>query len=303
MKIGKYILWAVLFLLAAVAAGVGLYLYPAWKSAGAMEDRMSLSYKAFELEVELDREAIPAEQAQMFGILAGLTGIEEEALYRLSIKGGMEEDRIHFTVCPYGRTEPLFELYLSDDMKLINETMVYDAVRSHLAGRFGLLGYLMPVQEETVYLTLEQVEKLFGADLSAYTELRLQQARRSITAKEYFLLFAMMSREKQGEGYRFTLDTEEARLCFEVIYGGKADWARMELQAQNPADLLDKAGSAFPWLDQWLPGVEVRGLKSISLTLTPEERGTVTMPTNLASQEIVDTIAKLRGWIQETFGK
>ena len=292
----------ILFLLAAVIVGAGIYLYPAWKAARAMQDKMALPFRSFELEVELDRERVPADQAKMFERLAALTGIEEGALYRLSVRGGMEEDKVHLTVYPEGRTEPLFEFYLSDDMNVINETMVYNAVRSHLAGQFGLLEYLMPVQEETLYLTLEQVEQLFGTDLSGLAGFRLQTTDGSITAKEYFFLLAVMSREKQGEGYRFTLDTEQAGICFETAYGKEDTAVKLELRVQDPEDVLHRADNVLPGLENWLPGEGLEGLKSFSLTLEPGEGETITMPTNLAGQETIDTIAAIREWFQGTFG-
>lgn len=302
MKLGKYILRAVLFLLAALMIGAGFYLYPAWKAAKAVQDKMSLPYKAFELKVELDREEMPAEQTKLFGTLAKLTGIGETSFCRWTIRGSCREDRIHLTAWPGSREEPLFELYLSDDTDLINESMVYNAIRNHLAGQLGLLGHLMPVQEETLYLTLGQVEQLFGTDLSGLRELRLQTADRSITAKEYFLLLAVSSREKQGNGYRFLLDTKQAGICVEISLGQGDAAVRLECQIHNLADVIDRADSVLPWLEKWLPGEKMQGVKSLSLTLEPQESGEIVMPTNLANQNIIDTIAKIREWIQKTFG-
>ncbi len=300
----RYFLRAMLFLLAALLIGACVYLYPTWRAAKAMQDELALPYKAFALEVELDREQLSAEQAKMFGTLEKLTGIEEDALYRLTIRGGMEEDRVHLTIYPEGRTEPLFELYLSDDIDVINETMVYNAIRSHLTAKFGLLAHLMPAQEETLYLTLEQVEQLFGTDLSGLADFRLGAWDRRVNAKECFLLLAVMSREKQKDGYRFTLDIGQADICI-ALDGGGADRAmRLELRAEEPMEVLRKADRALPWLEKWLPGKEaqgMKGLKSISLTLESQEGRTITMPTNLADQDTINTISAIRQWFQETF--
>ena len=76
MRIGKFILRTVLFLLLAAVAGAGLYLYPAWKAAKALGDEMELPCKAFVLEVELDRDAVPREQEKM--LPTAFTGVNED---------------------------------------------------------------------------------------------------------------------------------------------------------------------------------------------------------------------------------
>ncbi len=157
-----------LFMLVAVIVGAGLYLYPAWRAAKALQDKIGLCYGSFALEVQLDREKLPEEQEKLFAMLARLTGIQEEAMYRLSMRGNVQEDKIHLMIYPYDATEPLAEFYLSEDINVINETMLYNAIRGKLTERVGLLDYLMPRQEETLYMTLEQVEQLFGLDLSAF---------------------------------------------------------------------------------------------------------------------------------------
>ena len=173
MRIGKFILRTVLFLLLAAVAGAGLYLYPAWKAAKALGDEMERPCKAFVLEVELDRDAVPREQEKMLGMLAKLTGIPEDAMYRLSIEGSAMEGKVHLLICPDGRTEPLIELYLSEDMSVINETMLYSAIRGNLTEKLGLLDYLMPRQEETVYMTLEQVAEEAGFSNANYLKMLL----------------------------------------------------------------------------------------------------------------------------------
>ena len=58
-------------------------------------------------------------------------------MYRLSIEGSAMEGKVHLLICPDGRTEPLIELYLSDDMSVINETMLYSAIRGNLTEKLG----------------------------------------------------------------------------------------------------------------------------------------------------------------------
>ncbi len=304
MRIGKFILRTLLFLLLATAAGAALYLYPAWKAAKALEDGMELPCKAFELEVELDREAVPQEQEKMLGTLARLTGTPEDAMYRLSVQGSALEGKAHLLIYPDGRAEPLVELYLSDDMSVINETMLYDAVRGNLTEKLGLLDYLMPRQEETLYMTLEQVEQLFGTDLSGIGDMGLPAPGKEIGAKEYFLMLAVMAREKSGDGYSFALEREQLSLGFDLADGGGAT---MRLRIEDPAQALAKADGLLSWLGKALPWEGpvregLQGVKSLSVTLTPQEGGSLTIPTNLVGQDTINILTNIRTWVQEAFG-
>ena len=287
MRIGKFILRALLFLLLATAAGAALYLYPTWKAAKALGDGMELPCKAFGLEVELDREAVSQEQEKMLGLLARLTGMPEDAIYRFSVQGSALEGKSHLLIYPDGRTEPLIELYLSDEISVINETMLYEAIRGNLAEKFGLLDYLMPRQEEMLYMTLEQVEQLFDMDLSGIGDMRLPAPGKEIRAKEYFLMLAVMAREKSGNGYSFALEREQMSLGFDVADGGGAT---MRLRIEDPAQALAKADGLLSWLGKALPWEGpvregLQGVKSLSVTLTPQEDGSLTIPTNLVGQD------------------
>lgn len=305
MKLGKYILRAVLFLLAAVIAGAAIYLYPAWKAAKTLQDKMSLPYSSFEGEIELDREKLPEEQRKLFGTLAKLTGIREDALYRLSIEGSMIGDKVHLLIYPQGNREPLFEFYLSNDMNVINEAMLYNVIRSSLTERFGLLEYLMPVQEEPQYMTFGQLEQLFGVDLSGFTDRIPFGKGKRVDAKEYFLMLAVMSREERADGYGFSLKAGQTEIGFDVPREGDNRPAGLRLQIQNLPEALEKGGKALSFLENRMPflnGGDLQAVKGFSLVLTKEAEGSITIPTSLVSQEIIETIAGIRAWVQETFG-
>ena len=304
MRIGKFILRALLFLLLATAAGAALYLYPTWKAAKALGDGMELPCKAFGLEVELDREAVSQEQEKMLGLLARLTGMPEDAIYRFSVQGSALEGKSHLLIYPDGRTEPLIELYLSDEISVINETMLYEAIRGNLAEKFGLLDYLMPRQEEMLYMTLEQVEQLFDMDLSGIGDMRLPAPGKEIRAKEYFLMLAVMAREKSGNGYSFALEREQMSLGCDVADGGGAT---MRLRIEDPAQALAKADGLLSWLGKALPWEGpvregLQGVKSLSVTLTPQEDGSLTIPTNLVGQDTINILTNIRAWVREAFG-
>ena len=140
----SYILPVILILLAAVVTGVGIYCYPKWKAAGRLQEGMTSACFSFELEVALDRQAMEAGQVEVLEKLARLTGFEEEAMFRFTVRGSVREDKIHGMFYPMGSEDPLIELYLSSDRDVINETLPYNTIRKNLVSRYGLLDYVMP---------------------------------------------------------------------------------------------------------------------------------------------------------------
>lgn len=301
MENRKQILWAVAFLLAAALTGACLYCYPAWKAAGIVQEKMDGSGFSYELQVELDWENQPAEQRKAFEILAKLTGIRKESLCRLTIKGGTQEDRIHMTIYPEGKTEPLAEFFFDNDSGVINETMLYNAIRGNLAGQYKVLEYLMPRQKEDLYMTLEQVEQLLGMDFSGIRDFRLAMADSEMTVKQYFVILMAMKREKQEGGYLFARETEAADLSIHVPSDSADSALVMRFRVQNPAEMIPKGEWLLSWIGIEMPDADFQALKSISVVLASDEEGTVAMPTNFVNQDIIDILSKVRAWLRETF--
>lgn len=301
MEKRKRILWAVAFLLAAALTGACLYCCPAWKAAKMLEDKMDNSGFSYELQVELDWERQPAGQRKAFETLAKLTGIREEALYRLTIKGRTQEDRIHMTIYPQGQTEPLAEFFFDGDSGVINETMLYNAIRGNLAGQHKMLEYLMPRQKENLYMTLEQVEQLLGMDFSGIRDFRLAMEDSEMTAKQYFVILMAMKRERQEGGRRFARKTEAADLSIDVPSDSGDSAVAMRFRVQDPAETLPKGEWLLSWIGIEMPDVDLHALKSISVALESDEDGTVAMPTDFVNQDIIDILSKVRAWLGETF--
>lgn len=301
MEKRKKILWTIVFLLAAVLAGACFYCYPAWKAAKILQDKMDNSGFSYELQVELDWESQPVKQRKALETLAKLTGIREESLYRLTIKGSTQADRIHMNIYPEGQTEPLAEFFFNDDSGVINETMLYNAIRGNLAGQYKMLEYLMPRQKEELYMTLEQVEQLFGMDLSSIRDFRLAMEDSKMSVGQYFVILMAMKRETWEDGHRFAGGTEDMDLSIDVPSDSGDSAMVIRLRVENPAETLSEGERLLSWIGIEMPDVDLHALKSISVALSSDEEGTVAMPTDFVNQDIIDILSKVREWLSETF--
>ncbi len=293
----------VLLLLAGIGAGICIYLYPRWRAAGNLQGSVAAARFTYELEIALDKGAMEAQQAEMMERLSKLTGFGEDALFRFSVKGSVCEDRIYALLYPMGAAEPLIELYLSNDMDIINETLPYNTIRKNLTTQHGLLDYIMPAERDAVYMTLEQVEELFGLDLGGLRDFALPMQGAELSRLKCFLLLLAMSEENgvygtdssEGAGGKASLRLipaeDEAALVtlrFEVKEPGEALGGR-----ENIVSLLGAERSL-----QLLPQLLLR-LESISGTVVLGEGGEIRLPDRLMDQEKVDMLIRIRDLIRK----
>ena len=323
---GKHVRRIMLLLLLAIAVYLGIRLYPVWKAAVYLAENMDFAHYTYELEVELDQEEMQREQGRLLEILAAVTGFEPEAMCRLTVRGSVWEDTIHALIYPGGMegvqaTEsPLIELYLGSDTDVVNETYIYNAVRNHLAEKVRLLGLVMPEQNEMLYMTLEQVEQIFGLDLKGVRDFSLQTDGEGIGAGQYFIMLALMSREKAAEGSSFTLETEQVGLEVTVPEGDSADTVsapilRLHMEQVHSmedggsteggfsgkilhsikelAGLDGKVDQIFSQMGFPVSGEQLAAVKSLSVTIEPGGNEII-MPTNFVNQTVVELISRIR---------
>lgn len=292
-------LWPVLAL--AIAAAVimiaGFYFYPVWKSAKVLEEKLDFWDCSYELEVELDRDQMEDGQNRVLEVLAELTGYELQAMYSPVIRGSIWEDKIHALIYPKGAAEPIIELYLSDDMVLINEAMLYNVIRSNLLGENTILSFLVPVQEGSAYMSLEQVEELFGIDLSSAREFRLPFDDNGLTAAEYFAGLSVMKHTRDESGDSFAAETEQAKLQLGLSGEGEAAVITVQFSVEEPAKVLEENTRLLTILGMKLPDERLRILKRISVDAVSGEGQGLKMPEELVSQEVLDIISGIRKWI------
>lgn len=307
----KKIRYIILFFLLAAAVGACIYSYPIWKDAGVLRRYMAAGQFTFDLEVELDRTALEAGQAKLLENLAKLTGYEEDALFRLRIKGRTRGDKIQALIYPEGEEEPLMELYLSDELDAVNETLPYNTIRKNLVEKVALLDHIMPAELEAVYMTLEQVEQIFDLDLSRIREFHLPEFSTDRSTAAYFPLLALAPKERTEQGCRYGVAMEQVRMEVEIGSSGSGEngnaepggeetgIVRIEFSMENPGELAEQQAALLSRLGMELPVGELQMLKSISAVIEPGKGEKPEAPTRFMDQEKVDLIVKIRDLIRE----
>lgn len=296
--IGLKIFLTLLLLLLAAAAGLVIYFYPAYRAAGYLAENLSFQKMEYVLEVKIDREELDTKKGLLIDTMAEITGITGEELCHLTIQGSVEGDVIYACIYPEGQEKPLTELYLSDDLDVVNGAMLYSAMRENFCGQNAMLNYLFPVWEEHKYMSLKQAEDMFGVDLSAFRNFELPFRDRKLSRMEYFVILAFMHRDKAaaGENFSFQKDGIDAAIC---------PWEQIEcsISIENPADVLDELSGKLSKVGISLSGNKLRILDFLSVTVEMKGDVELQMPKDLVSQNMVDIVKGIRAVIRELSGK
>lgn len=300
MKKRKGIVSGAVLLAAVVAMGALFYFYPVWKAAGLLAENLDFLHCTYELEAELDRSKLPEETGKQLEMLAKLTGTHESALDRLTVKGGIWDDKIHAVIYTEGAEEPFAEFYLSNDTDVISVTTTYESIRKHLTQRYKVLYHLMPKQKELVYMTMEQAEQLLGMSLENARDFALPIQDSGFSRGRYFALLGGMSKEKGNGGELFSLETEHVRVYFRAS-GEPETYGEMGITIQNPGELVSGKERILEKLGIHIPDDGLRALRSLSLTISSREAEEIVVPENFVSQGMVEVISGIREWIQENF--
>lgn len=291
---GLKIFLTLLLLLLAAAAGLALYFYPAYRAAGYLAENLNLQKIEYTLEVRIAREELDGTKRLLLDTLAEVTGITDEELCHLTIRGSVDGDVIYAGIYPEGQKNPLTELYLSDDLDVVNGAMLYSAMRENVCGQNEMLNYLFPVWEEHKYMSLKQAEDMFGVDLSAIRNYKLAFRDRRLSRLECFGILALMHRNKAGSEESFSLQLEgldaEMRLREQI---------ECTIHMENPADVLEELKGKLSGLGISLNGEKLRMLDSFFVTAKIREDVALQVPEDLVSQNMVDIVKGIRAVIRE----
>lgn len=292
--IGLKIFLTFLFLLLAAAAGLVICFYPTYKAAGYLAENLNFQKMEYTLEVRIDRKELDGAKKLLIDTMAEVTGITDEELCHLTIRGSVDGDVIYAGIYPEGQKNPLTELYLSDDLDVVNGAMLYSAMRENVCGQNEMLNYLFPVWEEHRYMSLEQAEDMFGVDLSAFRNFKLSFRDLKLSRLEYFGILALMHRNKAGEEERFTFQIEG--LNAELL---PREQIECTVHMEDPAEVLEELSDKLSGLGISFSGEKLRILDSLSVAAEIREDTVLEMPEDLVSQNMVDIVKGIRAVIRE----
>lgn len=294
---GLKVFLVLLFLLLAAAAGAAIYFYPAYRAAGYMAEDLSLQKMDYTLEVKINRGELGKKPRMLLDVLAEITGLTREEICCLTIQGSVDGNILYARIYAQGQEEPLTELYLSDELDVVNGAMLYGVMREHFCGENEMLNHLFPVWEDHQYMSLEQAEDMFEVDLSDLRNFRLPLWERKLSRLQCFCLLALMSREETDSGEQFLLQTEGLEVALWPQEGTAV------IGMEKPAEVLESLEKKFSAAEVHLHGERLRMLEQFAVTVKMKEDTALRMPDDLVSQNMVDVVKGIRAVLREISGK
>lgn len=291
-KRGRYITLVILLLLLAVIAAAAIHFYPMWKTARDFENYIDLSSFSYEMDVELFKDELKREQTELLNALSRLAGIEADSMYRLHISGGVSENKIYAEIYPDGMEEPLIELYLSNGRDVVNGGFLYRSVRSRVVGESQLLDIVLPSGEGGIYLTVEQVERLFDLDLSNIREFHLPLSGYDPSAAEYFAILAALPHVKQTEDSGLVLCEYGAPP--EASASGRTAAVAAHFSVRKPSLIIRQNEELLEKLGLTADSEKVKTVKSLSVDISSDNAHDIVIPESEVSQEFIDALSSMR---------
>lgn len=292
--IGLKIFMTFLLLLLAAAAGLVIYFYPTYKAAGYLAENLNFRKMDFCLEVRIDRTELDIRHNILIETMAEITGLTGEELCHLTIQGSVDGDIIYVCIYPEGQENPLTELYLSDDLDVVNGAMLYSAMRENICGQNPMLDYLFPVWESRKYMSLEQAEDMFGVDMGDLRNFKLPFGDRKFSRLECFGILALMHRERTASGESFSFRMDGMDVVIRLL-----EQIECNISLENPADVLNQLNEKISKTGISLGGDKLRILDSFSVTAEVNEDTALQVPDDLVSQNMVDIVKGIRAVIKE----
>ena len=299
--IGLKIFLVLFVLLLMVTIGIFIRFYPVYKDAKLLAEKLSLTCLTYEFEAEINREELQENQVKLLDTLAELTGVKKEAMYRLRVQGSVDGDIIHAVIYPEGQTEPLTELYLSDEEDVVNCAMIYNRMRAYYTADNDLLTYLIPVWNDHEYVSLEQIEQMLDVDLSVVRNFRIPFLGKKLTDKEAFVVLAVMKREKDGNRCSYGVKSDGLEIQLGLNYEA-VSVIDVESSGEKPAEQLENLSGKLSKIGVHLDGSKWRFLDDIAMEATVSSGETLQIPQDKISQTTVDLIANIRLIIKEIKG-
>lgn len=294
MKKRYIILGSVLLLIALFVLGLGIYFYPDIKCAETLGKNMDFTHFSYDMTVSLDLEELKEEQRQLLDKLDMLIGSKTSEAPAFRITGEVSGEIVHAVIYLSGTPEPVTEVYFSDTTDVINGAVFYDAVRKNIIKKNSLLAYVMPEWEEHAYVTFEQMEQMFGIDLEAMKGFSLSVPAYRPGLVESWKMLTDMERIKgedgsiayllEQDGLSVNIGFQDASLAEPVI----------ECRIQESAQLSEEEKDILSGLGIDMEQTILQAVEEVTVRMIPGDVGEIQIPDDYVSQDIVESIAKIR---------
>ena len=293
-KIGLIV---VIIILALIASAV-IYCLPRWKSSEVLLNNADMVHFTFDAEIDFKQENLDGQMKETIDTIALLLGKEEKDLCELHVKGNVYENKIFAEIYPGEEKEPAVSFYLSEEERVINASPFVKAYRDKIAEVLSatpLLGNMLPEVPEELFLTTEQVEGIFGVDLSVLDHFSYNMSPLTLNRFELFVELLFMERDEEEAISTYKWESEHIEAEIDIPHVENPVVVE-KLSVHQPADTIHAIEDKLKTFKIQIPAEGLEAVDEISIDVYTGQGSAITFPEK-SDTAVLDAILKVKEFI------
>ena len=282
----------------ALVVGAVAYFVPRWKSSEVLFNNADMVHFTFDAEIDLKQENLDGQVKETIDNIAFLLGRTEKDLCELNIKGNVYENKIFAEIYPEDATEPVISFYLSEDQRIINASPFIKAYRDKIAevvSATPLLKNMLPEVPDELYLTTEQVEGLFGVDLSVLDHFGYNMSPLTLSRFECFAELLFLEREETKAVSTYKWESEHIDAEIDIPHT-ESPVIVEKLSIENPVDTIHAIEDKLKAFKIQIPEEGLDVIDEISIEVYTGQGIEIIFP-ELSDMAVLDAILKVKDFI------
>lgn len=282
----------------ALMVGAVAYFVPRWKSSEVLFNNADMVHFTFDAEIDLKQENLDGQVKETIDNMAFLLGRTEKDLCELNIKGNVYENKIFAEIYPEDATEPVISFYLSEDQRIINASPFIKAYRDKIAevvSATPLLKNMLPEVPDELYLTTEQVEGLFGVDLSVLDHFGYNMSPLTLSRIECFAELLFLEREETKAVSTYKWESEHIDAEIDIPHT-ESPVIVEKLSIENPVDTIHAIEDKLKTFKIQIPEEGLDVIDEISIEVYTGQGSEIIFP-ELSDMAVLDAILKVKDFI------
>lgn len=254
-------------------------LFQAARTLGQIAGAESIGY---EVDISLNPESFSKEQEQYLSAVAWILETDEESCMKWKIRGYVSEGRGYAQIFCGGLDGAVTDVYFGEDYAVLNVKMLYETLQGNFDRAHPMLGNLLPGWKYSDYISMEQIEKIFGTDIKEMYKLDLPAGvGEQSTWKILMLLWGIERRKGEDGRQQFRLVWNNYQMVFDVGRAGQTP--ELSLRGEDTGDS--------------------RSIASYRAKIFSSDAKEITYPDSVMDQEEIQQFENLWGLVKEMQGE
>lgn len=222
MKRKSLVIGIAAVILSIVLLCASIFVFPLLRAARTLHRVTSAECVDYKLNITFNQDRLSEKQEQFLKIISRIFEVEEYSCMSWNVNGYMSGAQGYAEVFCAGLDGPVTDVYFSEDRIIVNARMFYEALQGNFSSAHPILGRLLPEWKYSDYISLEQIEEIFGVDIKGMFRLDMPKELSGTNIWNGMLMLSRMERKKGENGaQRFEIDWNGYQTKLEIGKKGR----------------------------------------------------------------------------------